>query len=376
MNLLNSKYTNKQNLTYTVINKINDYYYDIQFEIDNLILYKKFHNNIKFGDILHPNSELYSEILNNVNKNYCKEVALNYSNKYDFQLNNIQLYYLIGINNWMDEICQHMNNKYIKYDKFKAHQIALKFNNYTDFIKYAYNCYSLSHKNNWLIDICSHMTKKYVKWDFNKCFNEALKYNTRNEFYKNNVNCYSICVKNKWLKEVCKHMEWKSGKKWTKNECIELALKYENVGDFLKEQRNCYQISRKYGWLKEITQHMKPKNQLQFPRIIYAWEFSDNHVYIGLTKNKYKREEMRKKDLNDPINIHIGISLLIPQYKQLTDFIPACEAQIKEQEFIELYKNNNWIILNRIKGGSLGGCLTNDYIKKLRKNRVKIKKIY
>ena len=363
--ILNAIFINSQQLKYKVIKLIDNYHYDIQFEIDNLILYNKFHNDIKNGNILHPNNTKYKISKNGIFYEDVLKITQKYNNKYDLQLNNIELYYLIGINKWFDDSCKHMEFKNIKYDKIKAHNIALKFKKLSDFTKYAYNCYSISHKNNWLDDICSHMIRSYKVWTKELCQKEALKYINRKEFYNTNVNCYSICVKNNWLDDICSHMEWNGGKKWTKQECINLALNYNNVGDFLKFQRNCYQFSRKYGWLKEITLHMKPKNQLKFPRFIYAWKFKDNHIYIGLTKNKYIREKLRLKDNNDPINLHISKTLLIPKYIRLTEFIPAEEAQIKEIEFIENYTNNGWILLNRNKGGSLGGCLTDNFIKRI-----------
>ena len=44
-----------------------------------------------------------------------------------------------------------------------------------------------------------------------------------------------------------------------------------------------------------------------------------------------------------------------PKLIKLTELIPAKEAQIKEAEFINQYKENNWNILNKAKAGSLGG---------------------
>lgn len=97
-----------------------------------------------------------------------------------------------------------------------------------------------------------------------------------------------------------------------------------------------------------IDQHL-------FPRIIYAYIFSDNSIYIGLTKNFYIRNLNRKNCKRDAVYLHKQKTNLEPKIIFLTEFIPAKEAQIKEQEFIDEYKLKGWNVLNRQKGGSLGG---------------------
>ncbi len=39
----------------------------------------------------------------------------------------------------------------------------------------------------------------------------------------------------------------------------------------------------------------------------------------------------------------------------MIEHIPAIEAQIEENNLIEKYKSDGWIMLNKVKGGSLGG---------------------
>jgi predicted GIY-YIG superfamily endonuclease len=97
-------------------------------------------------------------------------------------------------------------------------------------------------------------------------------------------------------------------------------------------------------------------NQYDYDRIIYAYIFEEtNSIYIGLTKNFKQRHSIRKSTKNDSVMKYINKTKLKPKIKFLTNFISAKEAQIKEQEFINKYRSENWNILNKQKAGSLGG---------------------
>ena len=98
-------------------------------------------------------------------------------------------------------------------------------------------------------------------------------------------------------------------------------------------------------------------------RYIYAFEFSDNHVYVGLTFsiNKRKKQHLNKIYNNDQHNrsavfIHINESSLAPEFKILTkNPLDELDASNMEIFYIEEYKKNGWVLLNRAKGGGLGG---------------------
>lgn len=98
-------------------------------------------------------------------------------------------------------------------------------------------------------------------------------------------------------------------------------------------------------------------------RYIYAFEFADNYVYVGLTYNINKRKQQHLNIIynNDQhhksaVFIHINESGLIPEFKILTkEPLGELDAVIMENYHIAEYKKNNWILLNKIKGGGLGG---------------------
>lgn len=141
---------------------------------------------------------------------------------------------------------------------------------------------------------------------------------------------------------------------WTKERCQEEALKYISRKEFGENSGSAYKKACINKWIDEICIHMKIFGSLK-TRCIYAYEFPDNTVYVGLTYNLEERELYRKRKSSDGVTKHIKETNLTPIRKQLTDYIPVDIAKIKEGEYVEEYKNNGWIILNISKTGSIGG---------------------
>jgi hypothetical protein len=138
---------------------------------------------------------------------------------------------------------------------------------------------------------------------------------------------------------------------WTKEKCQEEALKYNNKSQF--SNHYAYKISRKNGWLNDICSHMEPLGNM-YKRCIYAYEFPDKYVYIGLTYNINQRHIQRLKNNKDQVTKHIIKTGLKPNIKQLTDYLPKSIAVQLEEYYVKYYKYNKWYILNIAKTGSLG----------------------
>lgn len=193
-------------------------------------------------------------------------------------------------------------------------------------------------------------------WTKEKCKEEALKYDTRNSFYVNSGSAYSTSAKNKWLDDICSHMiKLKHHEDyWTKDKCTELALTCENRKEFHLKYNAAHKFSIKNGWIDEICSHMTQSNN-NF-RCIYSYEFSDNHVYIGLTYNIKNRNSRHFKEYNNSIVYKYSKETkLEPTLIQLTDYLDIKSAKIMEEKQLNNYKQNGWIILNTAKTGSLGG---------------------
>lgn len=191
-------------------------------------------------------------------------------------------------------------------------------------------------------------------WVKKKCQEEALKYKTRGEFRKYSGSAYGRALKENWIDEICEHMEVIKHPKgyWTRERCQEEALKYNTRADFNKNSVSAYSKAWDCKWLDEICGHMNIIGN-HYNRCIYSFEFSDNHVYVGLTYNIEERKKQHYK--RGPIRKHIINTNELPIFKILTDYISDELAVIKEREFLEYYINNNWKILNSVSTGALGG---------------------
>ena len=141
---------------------------------------------------------------------------------------------------------------------------------------------------------------------------------------------------------------------WTKEKCQEEASKYNNRTDFYKNSSGAYLYATKENILDKVCEHMIITGNLK-KRCIYSAEFNDNFVYVGLTCNFNKRISEHLTSLNSEVYKHFQIINEKPIFKQLTDYIEVNIAKEKEGEFVLLYGNTNWKLLNKAKTGALGG---------------------
>jgi predicted GIY-YIG superfamily endonuclease len=141
---------------------------------------------------------------------------------------------------------------------------------------------------------------------------------------------------------------------WTFEKCREEALKYTTKIEFKKNSMSAYTISNRNGWMPEISTHMV-KIGSKYKRCIYTYEFPDNHVYVGLTFNLNERQVNRDCHDNDKVTKYIKETNLTPIRKQLTDYVDVETAIKLEGEFLNVYSDNGWQILNVAKTGGIGG---------------------
>ena len=286
----------------------------------------------------------------------CKEEALKYEKIKDFATNVSNVYKVSCKNGWIEEVTAHMDRLTIwSYDKCKTE--ALKFSSLYNFRKKSTSCYSHIHRNGWLDLLCAHMKRKCNKKGYltkDICREEAIKYETKKDFRENCENIYNFICRNKWLDELCSHQIGVKKPKgyWTKENCQKESLKYQNLTDFKKFAPSAVTKSRQGGWLKDICKHMDILGSLH-KRFIYAYEFPDNHVYVGLTYNIEKRDKGHK--IKGSVFNYSEKTKLLPLLKSLTPTpIDVSDAKIMEETFLQEYIENDWIPLNKVKTGAIG----------------------
>lgn len=249
----------------------------------------------------------------------------------------------------------------VKWDKDSVINLAKSCKTKKEFKKHS-GAYDAAINKGWLEEIYSFLTpttKKIIdNLDYEKCKEEALKYKSRTEFKNNSSGTYNKARKLKILDTICSHMYRKIKPKgyWSYEKCKEEALKYTSKFEFQKKCSSAYSKSYEEKWLDEICSHMKRLNNLK-KRVIYSFEFdldknNNRFVYVGLTYNP----ETRNKDhlLRGPVFDHVQKGNINFKYKILTDFISEEEAQQKEFQILENYRNTGWITLNKGKTGGLG----------------------
>lgn len=196
---------------------------------------------------------------------------------------------------------------------------------------------------------------KRGSWTIERCFEEAKKYKHRSTFKKESGRAYSVLRENHLLDEACKHMiKMDTITKWTKENCIEAAKQCKTKSEFNSKFCGAMRIAKKRGWYNELLQYFIPVGS-KYKRCIYACEFSDNHAYVGLTYNFEKRKKDHLRDKESSIFKYISLTKLKPLFKQVTEYLDYQEAAIKEGEVLNEYKNNGWLMLNRVPTGGLGG---------------------
>jgi hypothetical protein len=242
------------------------------------------------------------------------------------------------------------------WTKERCREEALKYETRKDFQIGNVSAYNSSRKLKCLEEVCSHM--KFVRnvnnyWTKDRCEEESLKYNDLSEFRDVSKTAHKEIYRNKWDKELLKHMnrDKKPCNYWTKEKCQEESLKYKSRSEFQKGTPRAYIVSRLNGWLDEFCSHMKVVGN-RMKRCIYSYEFEDKHVYVGLTYNIEIRHDRHLK--KGTVYNYIIKSNITPKLIKLTKYIDVNVAKIKEGEYVEKYKNNGWNILNKTKTGGIG----------------------
>ena len=147
-------------------------------------------------------------------------------------------------------------------------------------------------------------------------------------------------------------MEKVRHKPYTYDDCKITASNYKFRKDFYDNHPTIYNAAVNKGWINDVCNHMLVVGN-RMNRMIYCFEFSDNHAYVGLTYNISKRVKGHYK--KGCVSKYILSSGLQPKLIHLTDYVDVKEAKELEGFYLEQYKLNGWVMLNTGKTGNTGG---------------------
>lgn len=285
----------------------------------------------------------------------CEAEAKKFDNMRDFYVNARAYYEFSKSKGWLISLASFMpdTEAYWTYEKYKEE--AKKYKSRTEFATDSPIAYSAARHDKKLDDVCSHMDvlrrKTLTK---EECRAIAKKYNTISELQRGDMAVNNAIWRNGWRKELCSHMKGPL-EEWTEERLTEEAKKYKHKIDFLNGNQSAYTVAAKKGILDKICSHMEPLGDL-YKRAIYAFEFPDNYVYVGLTSNIERRiQQHLNSNSYSAVREHLEMTGLIPKFVLKMNYIEAKEASKMEGRVLKLYIANGWKKLNRDKTGGLGG---------------------
>jgi predicted GIY-YIG superfamily endonuclease len=288
-------------------------------------------------------------------KEMVQNIAKNYEKQGEFIKNEKRAYEAAQRNGWLEEVTSHMK-KNIVWTKEMVQNIAKDVSSRGELKQKNSEAYSAALRNGWLEDILGKGRASPTKWTEEILQGIVNNHETRRDLKKGNERAYNYLLSTGLIDNFYGPSERNPSGYWTKEKAHEEALKYTNRRDFRLGSPKAVSVAVTNGWWDEITSHMESLGSL-YERAVYAWEFPDNHVYVGLTDDLARRE----KEHLDPegrtkVSEHIIKTGLTPIIKKISEYTNVKEAQELERCSVDLYRNTGWIILNKAKTGGLGAC--------------------
>ena len=196
--------------------------------------------------------------------------------------------------------------------------------------------------------------KKIYTYEY--CKNEIKKYRTIKDLTQNNPSML-VVIRRKGWKDLLSTLKRKKHEKYTYEECVKCVSKYEFFNDFYEENKSMRAVIRNNGW-NDILNTLKHKGS-KYKICIYVYEFFLNEIkyaYVGLTFDLQARDFKHRTDKKSTVyKFSKEKNIEIPQPKQLTEYVEKNEASKLEGEYEKLYKEKQFILLNRKPTGILGG---------------------
>lgn len=258
-----------------------------------------------------------------------------------------------------------------KYDYQTCYEEAKKYNTITEFENGSHGACIAARTNGWMKDYTWFTILWQEKWNKESCYEEAKKYSTLEDFMSKSNSCYATACKNKWINDYTwlERKRVKPGIWQIYENCYNEALKYKSLTEFENKSSGCYEGARENGWLDSFTWLKDERFDLYTDKIdcVYAYEFKEqNAVYIGRTlMSLQKQRDYQHIFREDSVSKFAKENNIpIPEMKILEDNLTIKEGSENEGIWVELYKEDGWIILNKVKTGGIGGLAKGKYTKK------------
>lgn len=229
---------------------------------------------------------------------------------------------------------------------------AKPFSSRTEFARKCHGAYEKCLENHW-DEAFEHMKEKnnYIyNYTYEYCAMVALRCSTQAQMEREYPSVYRYAARKKILKEIFIHTKKKSVTyEQAKEAALQCHFKQEFMFRFPREHRYAYN----HKFLDEICTHMIPMYDLT-KRGIYAFEFEDKCVYVGLTCSFERRKDEHLTQDNSAVYKHIEETSSQPTMVIKSDYIDFFKAKELEGIILRDYTEKGWKALNRTGTGGLG----------------------
>lgn len=277
-----------------------------------------------------------------------------------------------------NELTKGLDKKRGRYSDEELENIAKQYTSYSEFQKG--NNGALAVAKDRGKDFFERITKHFVRkvrepYTLDELRQIASKYKTLGDFQNTDAGAYNVARSkgNFFFKEITAHMVQVNY--WDYQKVEDLAKKYNTKKEFMKAHGGAYNwaLSKlSENEFKKIFSHFKSIGNMH-KRMIYAFEFSDKSVYVGLTFNPEKRKGQHFKGLNSAVKKYIELTGIQPVFKEVTDYMSQEDAVKAEESVEKRYKDEGWKILNVSKTGALGSVIVKWNLDTVRDEALKYK---
>lgn len=224
----------------------------------------------------------------------------------------------------------------------------------TEFYARFHSAYMYARRHGFLDEICAHMTTKKASYGYWKNKDTLLEHlsqcDNAHEFYKRYKRGYYASKENGWFEEITAPLKDQRFIKnyWTPEKLSEVAANYQRRTEFAKYCGAGFAMCQRAGLLDEVCQHMTSE-VVNSRRTCYAFEFPDQHVYIGISADIERRKHDHLTRKGSKVHDYIMETGNEPELIILNDCLSLEEANLCENEYLSQYKKNGWTLLNKAK---------------------------
>ncbi len=300
----------------------------------------------------------------------CLKESHKYSYRGEFEKGCPRAYAVARINKWLNnfEWLGTIDKPNGFWTKERVFEEARKYTTKHLFDRGCRGAYGAAERNGWFKEMTwfeqPNRNKPRV-WSKDAVFELAKQFETKIAFRKANKGAYNVAWRNGWLEE----MNWLDAsvrEPYTKEEVLSIARQYITKIDFRRAVPNVYNIAQKKGWLEDVTWFVTSPKYDKHNYSIYVYTEEENKVaYVGLTVDKKRRHynhstgyDKGGKVIKSPVYRYfqtLGKSVPNPIY--LEEKLTANEAREKEDEWVKIYRERGYSLLNKGKTGAGIGAL-------------------